>query len=583
MTNAPGTVGDGGSLTIAYNIATDDWTVLTPTTIPIGAGGDTCYHNDTVNGKYYIYCAPGGGSNAFLRYDLNSGLCETLNVLPYSLTSGASIVLGDYCIYATQGTGSDKLMGYNLNTGIWEELDSLPYSLGAGSCLTYCFTDHLLYCLQGGGSQNFLRYNIGTDSWRTGITQTPQIIGDGGAICYGYNSTLDDWHIYAMAGGETAYFWRYHIPVEENYWEETLTPTPANVGTGGAMVHANGYIYVLRGAGTTDFWKYDIVNDSWSSVASALDTVGAGGALCYDGSRYIYALRGGLTENFWRYDTTNNTWAVMNPLNLKTSVVGAGGSLCYHNGNVYAFQGDGKRFFYRYSISGDSWTSLRNFIRNVGAGGAMTLAISSGVYYIYALSGGVTSDFARYNFTSDRWEPREFAPYIVGTGGTLCTGEIRGINNDANALYSLRGDGTREFCVHSTYSHKWLTDLEQTPAAVTAGGTISSTVGAYDLYGTLASQVFDTGFTVTNSWEELSWEATIETGTAITFEVRGSDTWFDTETDDVTLPWTSVGGTSPVISGLPGNRYIQWRATLTSTLVRHTPVLHAVSVYYDGT
>jgi len=96
--------------------------------------------------------------------------------------------------------------------------------------------------------------------------------------------------------------------------------------------------------------------------------------------------------------------------------------------------------------------------------------------------------------------------------------------------------------------------------------------------GTIASQVFDTTI-LGATWDLLSWDETLPAGTDITFEVRASDTAF--AKDDITLPWTSVGGTSPVMSGLPSGQYKQWRATLTTTDTDVTPVLHEVRVWYD--
>jgi len=63
-----------------------------------------------------------------------------------------------------------------------------------------------------------------------------------------------------------------------------------------------------------------------------------------------------------------------------------------------------------------------------------------------------------------------------------------------------------------------------------------------------------------------------------TFEVRASDTPF--AEGDATPAWTPVGGTFPVTSGLPSGRYMQWRATLTSSDTSQTPVLHEVNVEY---
>lgn len=100
----------------------------------------------------------------------------------------------------------------------------------------------------------------------------------------------------------------------------------------------------------------------------------------------------------------------------------------------------------------------------------------------------------------------------------------------------------------------------------------------YASSGTIASQVYDTGIAGAR-WDTLSWSETLDTSTNITFEVRASDTEF--QKDDGTPAWVDLGSTnSPIETGLPIGRYIQWRATLTTSEQHQTPILHEVTVEY---
>jgi hypothetical protein len=108
---------------------------------------------------------------------------------------------------------------------------------------------------------------------------------------------------------------------------------------------------------------------------------------------------------------------------------------------------------------------------------------------------------------------------------------------------------------------------------------VGSEEGMYVLSGTIASQVLNTGVSGAR-WNALFWDRTLDTGTSITFQVRASDTLFAKDTLPAILPWISVGGTSPVTSGLPSGRYKQWQATLTTTDSSKTPTLNEVRVYY---
>jgi len=126
------------------------------------------------------------------------------------------------------------------------------------------------------------------------------------------------------------------------------------------------------------------------------------------------------------------------------------------------------------------------------------------------------------------------------------------------------------------YKAEFTSDGTDTPVL----DEISLNYSSYYATGTIASQVRDTGLGGAR-WDGLFWDQTVEGGTTdITFEVRASDASFAKDTPPETISWTSVGGTSPVTSGLPSGRYMQWRATLTTSNTLKTPTLHEVRVYH---
>ncbi|MBI2852505.1 MAG: hypothetical protein HYX84_05345 [Chloroflexi bacterium] len=124
------------------------------------------------------------------------------------------------------------------------------------------------------------------------------------------------------------------------------------------------------------------------------------------------------------------------------------------------------------------------------------------------------------------------------------------------------------------YKMQFTSDGTATPVLDEISVNYSST---YPSSGTIASQVLDTGVAEAG-WNSLFWDETLQASTNITFEVRASDTAF--LKDAATPSWTSVGGTSPVTSGLPPGRYKQWRATLITSDTSKTPTLHEVRAYY---
>jgi hypothetical protein len=106
---------------------------------------------------------------------------------------------------------------------------------------------------------------------------------------------------------------------------------------------------------------------------------------------------------------------------------------------------------------------------------------------------------------------------------------------------------------------------------------LGSESGKYPSSGTLASQILDTN-TENTIWNALFWDETLPNNTDIWFEVRASNTPFSE--GDATPDWIDMGGTTPVTTGLPQGRYLQWRVILLTLDNQMTPILHEVRAYY---
>ncbi len=414
-------------------------------------------------------------------------------------------------------------------------------------------------------------------------------------------------------------------------WSESTTAefnagVPINVDTTGDQVKLTlspppTYVYALQGDGTTAFWRYDIVANTWSSMASTPSAIGAGGALAYTGGDYIYALRGGGTRNFYRYSISANSWEQMSSLKAK---VGAGGALVYDGTNIYALLGLGSDRFYRYTISSDTWTQVQNYVGGAGAGASLTYPGSGN--YIYGSQGGTTkfyrytlggswSDtpadptivvgngaslasnatrvfqhfgstgtknvFSIYSITGNTWSSTAYTtPFTVGPGGASAY-------DKAAYVYYLQGAPTSGFWRYNIAGNSWAS-MAATPGTVAGGGSLvyvpSTGATCYSSPGSVASVVFDTT-TANSRWDMLAWTASIPPGTGISMQVRASDTSF--LKDAATPGWTSVTGSFAngkyIVSypNLPSGRYHQWRATLSTSTCSGTPVLNDVTVYYS--
>jgi hypothetical protein len=191
-----------------------------------------------------------------------------------------------------------------------------------------------------------------------------------------------------------------------------------------------------------------------------------------------------------------------------------GGALAYDGTYIYGFRGDEKDFW-RYDISGNSWTSMTDASGNVENGGALTY---DGSNYIYAFQGN-NPDFWRYSISGNSWTSMTDAPGDVKDGGAL---------------------------------------------AITEDQYLSS--------GTLTSSIKDCNSAATIT--QVSWGETLN-GQTITIQIRSDND------ADMSSPssWETVTNEDTTIS-TPANRYIQYKATLSTTDTSATPILHDVTIAY---
>ncbi len=191
---------------------------------------------------------------------------------------------------------------------------------------------------------------------------------------------------------------------------------------------------------------------AWNAPTDPTDPTGAvgqGGALAYPGSGdFIYALRGGGTSAFWRYSISGKSWTAM-AITPGGAVVGAGGALVATDANtIYALRGNGSLNFWRYSIAGTNPNTWNTPVatdpadlpagNTIGAGGA--LAYPGSGDSIYALQGGGNSAFWRYSISGKSWAA--MAPTItsgVNFGGALV------YPGAGNSLYAFCGGAARTF------------------------------------------------------------------------------------------------------------------------------------------
>jgi hypothetical protein len=217
---------------------------------------------------------------------------------------------------------------------------------------------------------------------------------------------------------------------------------------------------------STNVFTQDLTStiNCWELMASALGTVGAGGSLVYSGTGdYIYAFRGGSNTTFWRYSISGNSWSTR--ASTSGNVTSGGALVSTKNNFIYAFEG-GSSVFRRYSISGDSWTTMKATPAAVAAGAS--LVYSGTGDYIYALQGGTTA-FWCYGIAENYWcvtTMTNTAPGIVGDGAAL-------VFTGGDYFYAFQG-GTNAFWRYSISGKAWtnVALIASAPGTVGAGASL---------------------------------------------------------------------------------------------------------------
>jgi len=236
-----------------YHVRTRTWTPkASPDPYVVGHGASLTWDRGA-----YIYalrgCSPLGYHNQLLRYDIEHNTWTEESYSPWSFGSASALVWGaGHYLYAIQGRESlytQNFFRYDTAGDLWTDMQDVPEVCSLGASLCWDLVNSI-YALPAHMSKSFYRCDTNVSSWLT-KTGTPGFVSAGGALTY---DSLDN-RVYAWSGtgGNPTGFWRYNAA--ENGWTTCAAP-PSNVGIGGALTSCAGFVYGLRGGGSTDFWRY---------------------------------------------------------------------------------------------------------------------------------------------------------------------------------------------------------------------------------------------------------------------------------------------------------------------------------------
>jgi len=288
-----------------------------------------------------LYALRGSKSNQFYMYDAGWTAEETLQfgykwplAVPPKINKkypgkGAALCFdGDNTIYATKGNSTWEFWAYTISDSTWTAKAFVPSTQKLKGGTSIAYKDGLVYLLAGAQKKdnfnNFFAYDPDSDyvgsttAWQTltGPPLTPPATGkakpfkDGSAI-----SVIGD-TIYALKGGDKYNFF-YAYDITGGAWTE-IESIPLihpqlgkknKVGDGGAMTTDGTILYVIKGKGKQDFWKYTPGETGVWAPLETIPRVGVafkksvpktGAALAYANSA-VWLLKGNKTSEFWQH------------------------------------------------------------------------------------------------------------------------------------------------------------------------------------------------------------------------------------------------------------------------------------------
>ena len=472
----------------SYDIDSDTWSTLANAPASVRMGGAV------VEGpEGYLYATRGNNTSDFWRYDIDQNLWETMASAPKNFYYGGSLTYdGERYIYAFPGN-DDAFYRYDTQNNIWTTLTNAEFgnpNEGDGQRV-YVGSDSVydgvndIYVLQGNYYPYFAKYSIednqergeSADTW-TPLAKSPAGIYAGGSLAYDSETNA----IYMLSGNWRQNFFKYDI--DSNTWSE-LPQIPVYVEYGASLKVVDGYIYAIRGAGSTGFYRFNISENSWEVPQRAFFGPSNNGGSSYFGFYYgadiaqdnsgnIYVIRGYRDNTFGRYNIQTGEFTELARLPVG---VYNGANLVYNDDEdcVYLVAGDVRtrrtdgynNYFMKYDVATNTWEIITTdrVPSQIYYGSSMTY---DGSRYIYLTRGGNGNYWWRYDTQASagsRWSGNlpTISGWTQGYGGRI-------IYKD-NYIYSIRGQNTNTFWRYDINAGSW-TQLNNIPGNVYIGGSL---------------------------------------------------------------------------------------------------------------
>jgi hypothetical protein len=257
--------------------------------------------------------------------------------------------------------------------------------------------------------------------------------------------------MYGQGDQSSKNYYRYD-PIA-NTWS-TLASCPQDSGNNGGAAYLEGKIYITY-CGYTVMTVYDIASNTWSTVTGGLQS----GNIASDGIDIYISASG----TFKKWDVSDSRWVSLTPTTTQ-----AWGGLQYRNGYLYSHFGNGTNGFKRYNISTNaSWETLTS----VPGPAVLGSAIFDAYYYCMGDYGG--TNLYSYDLGAAEWNNTLTLPFSINDASIVVYD---------NSLYIIQGEAGTGFS-RFTPNNPILSNIEGTSAAYSIGNApvvITSTITGAD-------------------------------------------------------------------------------------------------------
>jgi hypothetical protein len=433
-----------------------------------------------------------------------------------------SVMVNDY-LYVFRGYSGNAFWRYDTINNKWATMAGLPVPAFYGADMVYSATKNKIYAIFGGYSQGFYSYDISLDTW-TKLADLLDTPWTGATMEIAGNS------IFVARGNATVDFWLYDIPDDdsEGMWD-SRPPVPLAVSAGADLVNGqDGNLYMVRGNGSQNFYRYNIAGRRWyATVAQLPSTCGAGATACTFSNEQrgvywnhnLYFMRSNGTQDILQYNITGNTWTALatdvtpQPVNFGSLTLNTREDL------IYAFRANATTDFWKFdpdAAAGQRWVGPKQVqdavgnLRAVGTGGDLIWNQQSGANgALYAFVGIGTTNFYKFDITNNAWLSAGSTP------GFTFNNDIKGTAKSDGSLYMLRTGNTAAI-VNIMIGGTWSPMIPQ-PSPNTPGDGAGLAFAGSDLYYMRGGSSTCMYKYSAGAWGSCVNIAVVEAGTTITY------------------------------------------------------------------